>query len=75
VKAVPEVYGGRVPGEPRGLLTEASTFGPCPRGRTAVRVWIAGAQAKATDADNQTVSSTSRSDAIAINQKELGYGG
>jgi acyl transferase domain-containing protein len=38
------------------LQSEASAFAPCPRDKTAVRAWIAGAQAKAKDADNLTVS-------------------
>jgi hypothetical protein len=45
------------------LQTEASAFAPCPRDKTAIRAWIAGAQAKAKDADNQTVSLGTRFEA------------
>jgi len=45
------------------LQAESSAFAPCPQDKTAVRAWIGAAQAKATDADNVTVSLGTRFEA------------
>ena len=45
------------------LQAEASAFAPCPRDKTAVRSWIGAAQAKAKDANNDTVSLGTRFEA------------
>ena len=45
------------------LQAEASAFTPCPQDKTAVRSWIAAAQAKTKDANNATVSLGTRFEA------------
>jgi hypothetical protein len=45
------------------LQAEASAFAPCPQDKTAVRSWIAAAQAKTKDANNATVSLGTRFEA------------
>lgn len=45
------------------LQAEASAFAPCPQDKTAVRSWIEAAQAKANDADIETVSLGTRFEA------------
>jgi hypothetical protein len=45
------------------LRAEASAFAPCPQDKTAVRSWIGAAQAKAKDANNDTVSLGTRFEA------------
>ncbi len=45
------------------LQLEASAFASCPKDKTAVRSWLRAAQAKAMDADNQTVSLGTRFEA------------
>jgi hypothetical protein len=45
------------------LKAEASAFAPCPQDKTAVRAWIVASQAKAKDADNDTVSLGTRFEA------------
>jgi hypothetical protein len=47
----------------RQLQAEANAFAPCPQDRTAVRSWIRAAQAKALDAQNDTVSLGTRFEA------------
>lgn len=47
----------------RQLQTEVNAFAPCPQDKTAVRSWIAAAQAKAKDAQNDTVSLGTRFEA------------
>jgi hypothetical protein len=47
----------------RQLQTEASAFVPCPQDKKAVRAWIAAAQDKVHDAQNDTVSLGTRFEA------------
>jgi hypothetical protein len=45
------------------LQLEVAAFVPCPRDKAAVRSWIGAAQAKALDANNETVSLGTRFEA------------